>query len=382
MAPSDGATNPRLGLVLIGASDFPGWREQSNPAFARSARAFLDLMNDGAALQGKPAVCDLFDKALGPGEIVASIEDFVRDHRSITDLLIYYCGHGIRLDMPSKPLALMLPATRLSTASLTALTLGNFQAALQTMIARRRLFLVLDCCFSAYASKDWSIEDNVVATTIRLEASESLPRRGVALISAARGFALAPKDTEHTLFTGALVETLRIGLPGAEPYLSFREVVAAARTRIEQRYAQKAEPAPDGACPEVLALDQDDGDISLNRFFVNRAAPSDTTVDFDIDLLPALDDLLGCAAAWRRQPADRKSDFLAHRGSRLDEAARLRQASPGARAMTAAAADYLEACQAREWRERVDKWIGAYRNHTILFMTACFIVIIILHLLQ
>lgn len=47
-----------------------------------------------APLFRQAAVLDLFDQDMPPHAIVDAIERHIDSHPGMTDLLIYYCGHG------------------------------------------------------------------------------------------------------------------------------------------------------------------------------------------------------------------------------------------------------------------------------------------------
>lgn len=71
----------------------------------------------------------------------------------------------------------------------------------------------------------------------------------------------------------------------------------------------------------------------------------------DRDALLLLDGVLSAAADWSRSGADRKADFLAHRGSRLHDSQALGARGPDWEREIAPARDYLVACAAREAEE-------------------------------
>ena len=75
----------------------------------------------------------------------------------------------------------------------------------------------------------------------------------------------------------------------------------------------------------------------------------------DRDALLLLDGVLSTAGDWERADASRKSDFLAHRGSRLSDAQALATRGADWEHAIAPASAYLTACQASEAAEREAK---------------------------
>jgi len=75
----------------------------------------------------------------------------------------------------------------------------------------------------------------------------------------------------------------------------------------------------------------------------------------DRDALLLLDSVRLAAAEWAEAEDPRKSDFLAHRGTRLAEAQALRLRGPGWAQEIAPAQAYLTACQERETNEKRSK---------------------------
>ena len=75
----------------------------------------------------------------------------------------------------------------------------------------------------------------------------------------------------------------------------------------------------------------------------------------DRDALLLIDGVLSTASDWDKAEAERKPDFLAHRGSRLADAQALVTRGPDWERTIAPARNYLAACQAHEATEREEK---------------------------
>src|ERR1700691_3934974 len=90
MIPNEDHIEP--GLVVLGASRFSSPDLYDNPSFKRSKTAFIAE----AIANGIPTdrVIDLFDNQIAVGVLIDKIENFLRLRPVITDLIIYYCGHG------------------------------------------------------------------------------------------------------------------------------------------------------------------------------------------------------------------------------------------------------------------------------------------------
>jgi hypothetical protein len=89
--------NAKLGLVLLGASEFPNFPKAlhlDNPSFRNSARAFRETMQDGnTLLSGKPTILDLFDSDLAPQDMIRRIRVCAAVTKSSTGAAAI-CGRG------------------------------------------------------------------------------------------------------------------------------------------------------------------------------------------------------------------------------------------------------------------------------------------------
>ena len=277
--PDLNSKGPRVGLIVLGASTFPHFpgAQFDNQSFARSATAFRDLLTTpGVVTSGAPALLDLFDAPEEPNGIVRRMRSFLNATPDLTDIVIYYCGHGSFLPDLHRTYILLLRSTEPEMEAGSALKLRETKLMLETQLARKRVFLVLDCCFAAQALSEW--QSGPLSPVIESNVYDAFPKRGTALLAAsARGEpAIAPEGQPLTMFTGALVQAIGDGVSSDEPTLSFRDVFNAANESIRASYGGRA------AIPEIHAPQQRDGDISSNPFFVNRgyrAPPPDTPSD-------------------------------------------------------------------------------------------------------
>lgn len=248
-----------LGVVILGASRFPYCDGLDNPAFARSAVAARDLFAAPGPVFGRTAVLDLFDSQAHPGEIVEAIERHIDAHPDMTDVLIYYCGHGSFTR--DRTYFLTLAGTRLGREASTGLKLKDLRHDLETRLADRRLYVVLDCCFAGEAAKEFmgAGVDRAVEAAIH----EALPPGGWLVLAAspASSVAMAPAGQYLTMFTGALVDVIGRAI---RP-LSLDEITAETRRAILSIHGGR------GVFPECHAPRQSGGDLRRVPMFGGRA---------------------------------------------------------------------------------------------------------------
>jgi hypothetical protein len=253
--------------VLLGASQFPNFpreRHLDNPSFGNSARAFQSVISDGdVSLSGKPSVLDLFDSDLAPQEIIRRIRDFLKAEANITDVVLYYCGHGSFLS--DRTYFLMIRATEPDSEAFTGLPWRQMRHTLEPHLANKRVYIVLDCCFAGRAITEF--QSVALGPLIEEQTFHALPRRGTALVAAsAHGdVAIAPGERSLTMFTGALVEAIENGLEARTRTLSFRDLVAGIRRRLPELYPGRA------VLPQIHDPVQPEGDVSATPLFINRA---------------------------------------------------------------------------------------------------------------
>jgi hypothetical protein len=141
-------------------------------------------------------------------------------------LLFYYCGHGMDAD---GHLYLSMVETidndvsrRRTGLALSALleTIGA------TEFKRRRVVLILDCCFAGLACE------------------ESAAQRAHLLMAVGPDLKAThdPGDTGPTHFTGALVELMREGDPEAGPWIDLETAYRWLEPRLVARYGKDRQP--------------------------------------------------------------------------------------------------------------------------------------------
>jgi hypothetical protein len=266
------AEHRKLGVILFGASDFEHYSDLANPAFLFSARAFQTVLSNPrfSLFDHGVEVLDLFDAPDDPRGLFTKVRDFIRVYPDLSDVLVYYCGHGCFLNDHSY--LLLLRGTDPDMAEFTGLQPRFMRNQFERHLAARRLFLVLDCCFAGAAAQEWMSDD--AQPLVMQQFRDAFPSRGAVLALAAskHSVAIAPKGETMTMFTGSIVETLTKGLSDADRSLSFRQVINAAREHILHNFGSS------GVAPELHSPTQDQGDIADMPFFYNlgyqfRTAP-------------------------------------------------------------------------------------------------------------
>ena len=141
-------------------------------------------------------------------------------------LLFYYCGHGMDAD-GQLYLSMVETIDKDLSRRRTGLALGAvLDAIAATEFRRRRVVVILDCCFAGLACAE--------------------PAAGRAHLLMAVGQHVKathdPSGTGPTHFTGALVELMRAGVPGAGPWIDLETAYQWLETRLVKRYGEDRQP--------------------------------------------------------------------------------------------------------------------------------------------
>jgi len=141
-------------------------------------------------------------------------------------LLFYYCGHGMDADgklYMSMVETIDTDSSRRRTGLALSAVLDTIGA---TTFRRRRVVLILDCCFAGLACAE--------------------PEAGRAHLLMAVGQHVKathePSGTGPTHFTGALVELLRAGDPDAGPWIDLETAYRWLEPRLVKRYGADRQP--------------------------------------------------------------------------------------------------------------------------------------------
>ncbi|KUN15079.1 peptidase C14 [Streptomyces corchorusii] len=206
--------------VLIGTSRYDHLEQM--PAVSSNLADLATLLRGPLSLHLPAAHVTVIENPPDPGSVMGPLRQAAAE--ATDSLLVYYAGHGLT-DL-NDTLALALPHTRPGHIE-TSLGYDWLRQILLDSHAQRHVVL-LDCCYSGLALGRMSISSSLadqaaVEGTFLLAASaETRP-------------ALAPVGAVHTAFTGALLETLRHGVPAGPPLLDLETLYRHLHHTLEAR---------------------------------------------------------------------------------------------------------------------------------------------------
>jgi hypothetical protein len=222
----------RWQALLVGVasnvhSENPGFAQSLNSQaeFARALeRNMPGLRDDDLAVLPEPRHAHEVTEAIAL--LNEAHDDDGKAGRPRPGLLFYYCGHGMDAD---GHLYLSMVETidtdvhrRRTGLALSALleTIGA------TEFKRRRVVLILDCCFAGLACE------------------ESTAQRAHLLTAVGPGVKAThdPSGTGPTHFTGALVELIREGDPEAGPWIDLESAHKWLEPRLVMRHGKDRQP--------------------------------------------------------------------------------------------------------------------------------------------
>jgi hypothetical protein len=251
--------------VLIGASTYPRRPDWSNPVLRASAHAFRDYLRSAAGFGLVPdQVLDLFDDDTHPTGQLLRIGDFLASNaRTSRDLIVYYVGHG---GFHHDDYYLAVQCTQHDREFITTIESRKLAQIIRREFSRKRVYVILDSCFSASAVNDW--QGSEIDAAVR-QIAKPLPRQGTAFLAAASKYDVtrAPRAERYTVFTGAMLEALTQGIDCPQPRISLYELYEEVSDLLRRREAE----AEVESRPELHSPSQTEGDISHLRLFPNAA---------------------------------------------------------------------------------------------------------------
>ncbi len=146
--------------------------------------------------------------------------------RTRPGLLFYYCGHGMNAD-GRLYLSVVETVDDDANRRRSGLALSEVLAAIgATAFPRRRVALILDCCFAGLAGEAPELG--------RAHLLMAVGRKDKATHD--------PGSTGPTNFTGALVELLREGDPGAGPWIDLETAHTWMEPRLVESHGEQRRP--------------------------------------------------------------------------------------------------------------------------------------------
>lgn len=255
-------------IVILGADEWPYYSQlNSSVAFKNSAE---DLTNYflSSTLFNLPSqnIISLFNSSLSASDMLHEIADFIekrksestRDGLKISNLIIYYVGHGGFVGGQNL-YYLAVKSTRQTTAMTSGILVESLASAIKEQTLNLRTFVVIDACFSAAAYECFqSSPSEVVEVQVR-----DLFSKGVSLLCSSSSRSPSKLLGNHTMFTSALLEVLNNGSSNNKKFMSFHDVSVLLRDRLYEEHQDEA------VRPEIHSPSQTQGDISLVEFFPN-----------------------------------------------------------------------------------------------------------------
>ncbi|WP_330242655.1 MULTISPECIES: caspase, EACC1-associated type [unclassified Streptomyces] len=190
--------------VLIGTSRYEHLEQL--PAVSNNLTALAGLLSGPLSLRMPAPNVTIIENPRDPSTVVDPLRQAAAE--ATDTLLVYYAGHGL-ID-PHDALALAMPHTQPGRIE-TSLIYDWLRHILLGCRAQRHIVL-LDCCYSGLALGRMSAPQGL---------ADHAAVEGTFLLAASAETctALAPVGDTHTAFTGALLDTLRHGIPGGPPLL-------------------------------------------------------------------------------------------------------------------------------------------------------------------
>lgn len=283
----------RSRAVLIGTCRYtvPGLHDL--PAVRNNIHELKRILTrrDGAGIRDGDCV-EVLD-ATDLGTVWSRLERAADDAEDL--LLVYYAGHGV-LDRNNN-LYLGLSDTTRKAAHYTGIDIAKLREVIGESRADTRV-LLLDCCFSGRASEAMGAADTAALAMGQVEIEGTYTLTATSANVPAR----APIGEEHTTFTGALLKTLKEGIPQGPELLTLDAIyhnllrqLRAQNAPLPERKGSnnagdlalarnpafgKAEPPPE---------DREDRPRKINYFDLDRYQPTTVSVDdelFCVDFSP------------------------------------------------------------------------------------------------
>lgn len=267
------------GIVIMGASSFPRSEQfTSSEAFETAYNKIKSYFLESEGLDLPDSHClDLFNDDSDPNDLDDKLEEFLKPlvkDQNLTDLFIYYVGHG-GIDSEAG-FVLATKKIKDDNKALSGLLFKNLARRIAKTAKGLRVYFILDCCFSGEAAFDFQFTNS--SEFIGRQFVSNFPASGTTLLcSSSKDLpSFIVKERNITMFSEGLERALTKGSKNInQKYLTLREVCDLADRHI------KTANESSNVRPEIHSPDQQEGDISqLVRIFPNY---SYLTKSFDTD---------------------------------------------------------------------------------------------------
>jgi len=259
--------------ILLGASSYRrAPKLAQGRAFYNSAQDFYEylLASEGLGLP-RENINWLFDDSRSPSDQLQDIRDFLENRSAHLrnegtepqDLVLFYVGHGLFWGS-EHTYSFAIRATDEEGEGLTSIRASDLATVIKAHARFLRKFIILDCCFSAAAYREFQ---SGPLTASRIKLLDELPQRGTSLLCSASAHdpSLAPAKLPRTMFSNGLLKSLSQGHTSLGPRLSLCELGDLIKLQIREDY-------PDiGLRPEIHSPDQREGDVAFIPVFPNPA---------------------------------------------------------------------------------------------------------------
>jgi len=222
--------------VLIGCSRYQYQSESLGdiPAVENNLKDMFSVLTDEhyGSIQTDHCARLLNPDAL---QVARTLQDYASKAKDT--FLVYYAGHGLLGNDGTFYLA--AHGTDESHPQVSAIPYAAVvhETFLHHTNAPNRI-LILDCCFANRATE--AFNEDGKSFFMGTDKAPDMPRgmqiSGTCILAAAGSNeqAIAPEGTRYTVFSGALIELLREGIPGNLPYISPLMAYAEIRSRIPE----------------------------------------------------------------------------------------------------------------------------------------------------
>lgn len=278
-------------IVILGACEWPSYPQLgSSKAFRNSAEHLIRYFMSSTFFNlPEQNILNLFNTDASASEILHAVADFINKRKDdsvtnglrISNLIIYYVGHGGFVG-GSSHYYLAVKSTRQSTAMTSGILVESLAGAIKEQTLNLRTFVVIDACFSGAAYKYFqSTPSEVIGVKIK-----ELFRKGISLLCSSSSKDPSRLLEEKTMFTSALLKVLENGSSNYNNFMSFYDVSVLLKEKIFQEHQDEA------VRPEIHSPLQTQGDISQVEFFPNPQFTQLKTINEESEVSQVLGSVL------------------------------------------------------------------------------------------